>query len=59
MVTSPDKAPSAEAGRAAGQLPMVAGRPRIFDASEGTKLDPLLNKTYDLSYTKVVLRPRQ
>ena len=30
------------------------GRPRIFDASEGTKLDPLLNKTYDLSYPKVV-----
>ena len=30
------------------------GRPRIFDASEGTKLDPLLNKTYDLSYAKVV-----
>ena len=59
VVTSPDQAPSAEAGQAAGQLPTVAGRPRIFDASEGTKLDPLLNKTYDLSYTKVVLKPRQ
>ena len=30
------------------------GRPRIYDASEGTKLDPLLNKTYDLSYAKVI-----
>jgi UPF0755 protein len=29
-------------------------RPRGFDASEGTKLDPLLNKTYDLSYAQVV-----
>jgi UPF0755 protein len=34
--------------------PTASGRPRIFDASEGTKLDPLLNKTYDLSYEKVV-----
>jgi UPF0755 protein len=32
----------------------ASGRPRIYDASEGTPLDPLLNKTYDLSYTKVV-----
>ena len=37
------------------QQPLTAsGRPRIFDASEGTRLDPLLNKTYDLSYAKVV-----
>ena len=36
------------------QPPTASGRPRIFDASEGTKLDPLLNKTYDLSYAKVV-----
>ena len=28
--------------------------PRIYDASEGTPLDPLRNKTYDLSYAKVV-----
>jgi UPF0755 protein len=34
--------------------PTASGRPRIYDASEGTKLDPLLNKTYDLSYAKVV-----
>ena len=33
--------------------PPRAGRASI-DASEGTKLDPLLNKTYDLSYAKVV-----
>ena len=58
-VTTPDKAPNAAAGRTAEQLPTVTGRPRIYDASEGTKLDPLLNKTYDLSYTKVVLTPRQ
>jgi UPF0755 protein len=32
----------------------ASGRPRIYDASEGTALDPLLNKTYDLSYAKVV-----
>jgi hypothetical protein len=29
-------------------------RPRAFDASEGTPLDPLLNKTYDLNYAKAV-----
>ena len=32
----------------------ASGHPRIYDASEGTALDPLLNKTYDLSYAKVV-----
>jgi len=36
------------------QPPTASGRPRIYDASEGTRLDPLLNKTYDLSYAKVV-----
>ena len=39
---------------APAQPPTASGRPRIYDASEGTKLDPLLNKTYDLSYAKVV-----
>ncbi|GJE62249.1 endolytic transglycosylase MltG [Methylobacterium trifolii] len=29
-------------------------RPRAFDASEGTKLDPLRNKTYDLGSPKTV-----
>jgi UPF0755 protein len=43
----------------AGQPPAAAttvlsGRPRAFDASEGTRLDPLLNKTYDLNYPKDV-----
>ena len=33
-----------------------APRPRAFDASEGTPLDPLLNTTYDLNYPKVVPR---
>ena len=39
---------------AAALAPTASGRPRIFDASEGTRLDPLLNKTYDLSYEKVL-----
>ena len=42
---------SAEAPPATG---VGAGRPRAFDASEGTPLDPLLNTTYDLSYPKAV-----
>jgi hypothetical protein len=29
-------------------------RPRAFDASEGTPLDPLLNKTFDLNFSKTV-----
>ncbi len=44
----------AGAATAAPAQPTASGRPRIFDASEGTRLDPLLNKTYDLSYAKVV-----
>jgi UPF0755 protein len=36
------------------QPPVASAQRRIYDASEGTKLDPLLNKTYDLSYPKVV-----
>ncbi len=43
-----------DAAPASPQPPTASGRPRIFDASEGTRLDPLLNKTYDLSYAKVV-----
>ena len=34
--------------------PTPGGKGRIFDASEGTKLDPLLNKTYDLNTAKTV-----
>jgi UPF0755 protein len=46
MVASADiVAPTAHSGGA---------RPRAFDASEGTPLDPLLNTTYDLNYPKVV-----
>ena len=45
---------SAPALQTASAQPTASGRPRIFDASEGTRLDPLLNKTYDLSYAKVV-----
>jgi UPF0755 protein len=53
----------APAGNSRAPLAMLAGpgpsappapRARAFDASEGTRLDPLLNKTYDLSYAKVV-----
>ncbi len=49
-------AATSTAGQAApaAQPPTSSGRPRIYDASEGTRLDPLLNKTYDLSYAKVV-----
>ena len=43
-----------DAAPASPQPPTASGHPRIFDASEGTRLDPLLNKTYDLSYAKVV-----
>ncbi len=45
---------TAPASPASPQPPTASGRPRIFDASEGTRLDPLLNRTYDLSYAKVV-----
>ena len=37
---------------ASGKSPPVKGR--IVDASEGTKLDPLLDKTYDLNTPKTV-----
>ncbi len=51
---APSTAEGASADAGATAAPTASGRPRIFDASEGTKLDPLLNKTYDLSYAKVV-----
>jgi UPF0755 protein len=44
---------SADIGAPAGQH-VGATRPRAFDASEGTPLDPLLNTTYDLNFPKVV-----
>ncbi len=51
---APSTAEATTADASATTAPTASGRPRIFDASEGTKLDPLLNKTYDLSYAKVV-----
>jgi UPF0755 protein len=33
-------------------VPNPANRGKVFDASEGTPIDPLLNKTYDLSSAK-------
>ena len=44
------RAPVATQTAQAGTLP----RPRGFDASEGTALDPLRNKTYDLNYPKTI-----
>jgi UPF0755 protein len=38
----------------AATMVVSGARPRAFDASEGTRLDPLLNKTYDLNYPKDV-----
>ena len=34
--------------------PLPGGKVAVFDASEGTALDPLKNKTYDLSFSKDV-----
>jgi UPF0755 protein len=53
-LASTSLADSLGAAPAQAQPGTASGKPRIFDASEGTPLDPLLNKTYDLSYAKVV-----
>ena len=37
--------------------PAPNGKPRILDASEGTALDPLLNKSWDLNSPKTVDSP--
>ena len=50
--TPPADTPGAQPAQASPGT--ASGHPRIYDASEGTPLDPLLNKTYDLSYAKVV-----
>jgi UPF0755 protein len=42
------------AGRRTGQGQQRAGARRSIDASEGTKLDPLLNKSFDLNSAKTV-----
>jgi UPF0755 protein len=55
LETCNDGAPKANARPAGPDAPAVrCGRPRAFDASEGTRLDPLLNKTYDLKFAKAV-----
>jgi UPF0755 protein len=46
----PDPAAAAPAPQNAG----VPGRARVLDVSEGTALDPLRNKTYDLNFPKTV-----
>ncbi|MGH6799451.1 MAG: hypothetical protein ACREDI_13845, partial [Roseiarcus sp.] len=53
-LTSSGPANGVGAAPAPALPPTASGKPRIYDASEGTPLDPLLNKTYDLSYAKVV-----
>jgi UPF0755 protein len=46
--TSHHEQPSDPSGASATKAP------RIYDVSEGTKLDPLRNRTYDLNYAKTV-----
>jgi UPF0755 protein len=47
--------PASAGARVAGlDNPAQPSRPRAFDASEGTALDPLRNKTFDLNYAKTV-----
>jgi UPF0755 protein len=59
----PPADPNAAPGRASAYAPGTnvafdgqpgSPRPKAFDASEGTKLDPLKNKTYDLNSAKSV-----
>jgi len=38
----------------AAQTAAANGHPIIYDVSEGTSLDPLLDKTYDLNHSKMV-----
>lgn len=49
---------AAQAAAAASDAPQTSGagptHPRIIDVSEGTALDPLRDKTYDLNYPKTV-----
>jgi UPF0755 protein len=54
LVQLAGKMASADLDPAALSKPAPNGRPRIFDASEGTALDPLRNTTFDLNYPKVV-----
>ena len=43
-----------DVGASAANTATPQGRGRVIDVSEGTPLDPLLNKTYDLNYAKSV-----
>ena len=62
--TQPAGTPGRASAYAPGQMPSLDGatvdgsgggpRPKAFDASEGTRLDPLRNKTYDLGSPKTV-----
>ncbi len=45
---------SAEEGASLAPVKASPGKGRVIDASEGTKLDPLLDKTYDLNTPKTV-----
>lgn len=54
LPTSADKPVPVQTAMEAGAPGPVAGRPRIFDASEGTPLDPLRDNTYDLNSAKSV-----
>ncbi len=45
---------SAEEGASLAPVKPSPGKGRVIDASEGTKLDPLLDKTYDLNTPKTV-----
>ena len=50
-----ETSPMGYAGGIANAAPN--GKPRIYDASEGTAIDPLLNKSWDLNSSKTVDLP--
>jgi UPF0755 protein len=54
FASTTDKLANADIGPVSATKLAPNGRARVIDASEGTPLDPLLNKTYDLNYAKVV-----
>jgi UPF0755 protein len=53
-VPPPDAQPPLRTAAAGPTGPLPDGRPRIFDASEGTSLDPLRDRGYDLNSAKTV-----
>ena len=54
MVVRPENFASATSSTTSQTISPAGARPRAFDASEGTPLDPLLNQTYDLTHAKTV-----